>query len=130
MVAAAVGLPLALRTRLRVENLGKVRVGMTQAEVEDLLGGPPGNYGMSGGSVETSASISDRTGTVLRMGRIWRGDGVTILVWFADGKVCEVPNRSPAPAGLTDWIEYPLAFWIWGFGKNNWGGPHPHPSGG
>lgn len=31
--------------RLRVENYPEVRVGLSQAEVEELLGGPPGNYG-------------------------------------------------------------------------------------
>lgn len=31
--------------RLHIENFSQVRIGMTQSEVETLLGGPPGNYG-------------------------------------------------------------------------------------
>lgn len=32
-------------TPLGAENFAHVEVGMSQAEVEELLGGPPGNYG-------------------------------------------------------------------------------------
>jgi hypothetical protein len=129
-VAVAVVPPYLLRKRLRAENAGKVRVGMTQADVEELLGGPPGDYGMHGGLVATSASISDRSGAVRRTGRVWTGDDVSILVWFADGKVYEAPNHSPSPAGLTDRLGYPVSFWVWGIGKNNWGGPYPQEAGG
>src|SRR5262249_61031581 len=38
--------------RLAVENYALVRTGISQAEVEELLGGPPGNYGrFAGGGV-------------------------------------------------------------------------------
>lgn len=33
--------------KLNVENFPKVTVGMTLAEVEELLGGPEGNYGLN-----------------------------------------------------------------------------------
>lgn len=32
--------------RLRVENVDQIHKGMSLAEVEKLLGGPPGNYGL------------------------------------------------------------------------------------
>jgi hypothetical protein len=36
---------LAHGRRLATENYSLIRPGMTQAEVEELFGGPPGNYG-------------------------------------------------------------------------------------
>lgn len=130
LVGVAVVLPYFLRKRLAVENLGRVRVGMTHPEVAELLGGPPGDYGMRGGAVPTAAAIHDLTGASQRSGRVWTGDDVTILVWFDNGKVCEAPNLSSNPASPMDRVGYPLTFWMWGIGKNNWGGPYPQQFGG
>src|SRR5262245_51365959 len=47
-ISAAAGyaaLALTAGPQLKEENINKIEVGMTRAEVESLLGGPPGDYG-------------------------------------------------------------------------------------
>lgn len=44
LLALLATLRLSLARRLHLENIDQVRPGMTQPQVEELLGGPPGYY--------------------------------------------------------------------------------------
>jgi hypothetical protein len=99
--------------RLKLENVWKIQVGMTQKEVEQLLGGPPGMYSFHGDAVVTFVSIVDiASGNVERTAQVWTGEDVEIRVWFANNEVCEAPTISPHPASLRDrilnWILRPI----------------------
>lgn len=57
---------------------------MTQKEVEDILGGPPGNYAAGSGRVwpgKMFSSVRDRDRLVLH----WLGDGEGVAVEFGKG---------------------------------------------
>jgi hypothetical protein len=60
--------------RLRVENFRRVRAGLPQAEVEELRGRPPGNYGRHAGDwmVTCEGFIFPAKSTSVE--RIWRDD--------------------------------------------------------
>ena len=65
---------------LKVDNFPLVRVGMPQAEVEDLLGGPPGNYGRyAGGSWMTAEGYLAPLGSTEK---IWCDDGHRFEIYF------------------------------------------------
>jgi hypothetical protein len=77
----------ASHVRLAAENYPLIRVGMSQAEVEGLLGGPPGNYGRyAGGQSEmTAEGYWPPPGSVER---IWCDDGNRFEICFdAGGRV-------------------------------------------
>jgi hypothetical protein len=65
--------------RLRLENVARIQVGMTLQEVEDLLGGPPGDYGMwrFGAGEMTQEGVLAPPGS-------------TELVWFDDDNRLEI----------------------------------------
>lgn len=66
--------------RLRSENFSQLRVGLSQREVEDLLGGPPGNYGQDGGSaMMTLEGVLAPPGSVER---IWSDDANRFEIYF------------------------------------------------
>jgi hypothetical protein len=64
------------RPRLNAEKFKDIRPGMTQAEVVDLLGAPPGDYA--------------RNGYVLPVYGVVTADGVTRKEWIDDDRVYEV----------------------------------------
>ena len=78
--------------RLRTESWPLVRAGQTQAEVEGLLGGPPGNYGRhaGGGAWMTLEGIIAPAGSVER---VWCDDGTRLEVWFDPGGRVVVPHK-------------------------------------
>ena len=49
----------AFRGRLRAENFDQIQVGMTESEVEELLGGPPGWGGEAAWRAELAAVARD-----------------------------------------------------------------------
>lgn len=67
--------------RLLVENYPKVQMGMSQAEVEELLGGPPGNYGRyaGGSTMMTEEGYMSPPGSVER---IWCDDNNRFEIYF------------------------------------------------
>jgi hypothetical protein len=95
--------------RLRGENFGSIQPGMTQKQVEDLLGGPPGNYGHASGRAVMSAE-----GALLASAcreEDWYDDDQRFEVFFnGAGKVRGTHKRagyhqSPVTiANLLDWL--------------------------
>jgi hypothetical protein len=103
-----VGLPLLLMVivggmwmrqylaRLHRENFDRIEIGMTQAEVEELLGGPPGNYSPP---YPLSEPIFTTLGLTLVpetwRKEVWFDDKAYYEVYFdADGHVCLRVNKA------------------------------------
>lgn len=82
------------RARLQVENYDQIQIGMSQSEVEALLGGPPGNYGQhaDGGWMMTLEGYISPTGSVER---IWCDDSTRHEIYF-DKKDCVVGRHKRA----------------------------------
>jgi hypothetical protein len=70
--------------RLLVENFPSIRNGMSQAEVETLLGGPPGYYGQYPGGTGrmTAEGVISPPGSVER---IWHDDSNRFEIYFDSG---------------------------------------------
>jgi|GEM_PF-2652906 len=65
---------------LQVENFPKIAVGMTLKEVEKLLGGPPGNYGILPlGSAEMTQGSPHLPGTVEKQ---WHNENHMLEIYF------------------------------------------------
>jgi hypothetical protein len=85
---------------------GQIDKGMTQAEVEEVLGGPPGDYTTRPGGflplVFNSAGLEPRES--------WHGDECVVHVTFQDGKVSrvEVVKVGPRNTGLIDLLQWRL----------------------
>jgi hypothetical protein len=77
------GCPVSAK-RLAAENYSLIRLGMSQAEVEGLLGGPPGNYGRyaGGDGLMTAEGYMAPPGSVER---IWCDDGNRLEIYFEAG---------------------------------------------
>lgn len=74
------------RLRIDDESLAKIRKGMTEADVERILGGPAGEYGY--GDSELLTWTGDSFGWWVLDKRVWRGENLAILVSFdEDGRV-------------------------------------------
>jgi hypothetical protein len=80
----------ASKGRLRPENFPDIEIGMSQSQVESLLGGPPGNYGtvyLLGGGAFTSLESPILPPGARR--EIWSDDETQLEVYFdANGRVC------------------------------------------
>jgi len=75
----------ALPVGINRAGYDRIKVGMTEAEVEAILGGPPGYYGKMlppcGGSVHVFPSVTVKN---------WDSDGPNIWVYFSpDGRVVD-----------------------------------------
>ena len=70
--------------RLQVENYPQVRVGMTRAEVEELFGGPAGDYGRNAGGSTEVIGI-DNEGPPGSVQEDWYDDAKRLVVYF-DGR--------------------------------------------
>jgi len=80
--------------RLRVENYPQVRGGLSLTEVEELLGGPPGNYGRYayGSAMMTCEGYSVPPGSVER---IWCDDAARFEIYFdTQGRVVGLHQRA------------------------------------
>lgn len=94
VLAAMLIVPLAgCESKVTAEAFDQLKVGMTMSEVEHLLGGSgtedasPAGLEISGaGAGSTKGPSSDKT-------YVWKGDGVTIILVFADGKVVQKTKR-------------------------------------
>jgi hypothetical protein len=93
--------------RIDAETLQKIQVGMTEREVIDIIGAPPGNYGFGEGEVEpifTDWIMWDTNDPELRTprgpvqlsdSRTWLGQESGIEVFFdIDGKVASKSQRT------------------------------------
>src|SRR5947209_5208858 len=66
-------------------SAARVIPGMTRAEVEAILGGPPGDYRVRSRAVTIDVALAPVPGRVLEK---WRGDAGIALVQFGpDGRV-------------------------------------------
>lgn len=80
--------------QLATENFALVRIGMTRAEVEQLLGGPPGNYGRhaGGGAVMTAEGYISPPGSIEK---IWCDDSHRFEIYFdTNGRVVSFHQRA------------------------------------
>ncbi|MBC7770927.1 MAG: hypothetical protein H7210_00395 [Pyrinomonadaceae bacterium] len=75
------------------ESFDKIQIGMSQYDVEKLLGGsgtedsaPPG-FGVTGGSVATTKDAPPEKTYV------WKSDEATIIVVFKEGKVVQKSQK-------------------------------------
>ena len=77
---------IAVEPRIHTENYLHIRRGMSQAEVEELLGGPPGNYGSSSPRwTPPGPTPAPPLGSVER---VWRDDSNRIAIQFdIEGRV-------------------------------------------
>jgi hypothetical protein len=98
--------------RLNVDAFPLVRTGMTQAEVEGLLGGPPGNYGRHAGG-EGMMTLEGYIAPAGSVERLWCDDANRFEIYFdREGRVVGLHKRasysqSPAPglfARLRAWL--------------------------
>lgn len=86
--------PSAPRRQLAHENFKSIHKGMSQAEVEELLGGPPGNYGryVSGGSLMTCEGYIYPPGSIEK---IWCDDSNRFEIYFnTSGSVVGLHRRA------------------------------------
>jgi hypothetical protein len=96
------------RQQLQTQNFPSVRAGMTQAEVERLLGGPPGNYGRyaNGDGLMTLEGYIAPAGSVEK---IWCDDAIRFEIYFdAQGRVVGQHKRAsyqqtPREGPFADW---------------------------
>jgi hypothetical protein len=85
----------------------RVKPGMTRAEVEKILGGPPGDYKTLPCEASGSFYSSPRPrGTC----ETWTGDEVAVKDWFEAGIVCRTNDaiEFPANPGIFDLIRFRL----------------------
>jgi hypothetical protein len=84
----------------------RIEKGMTQTEVEEILGGPPGDYTTRpGGFLPLVFAVS------MKPRKTWQGDECVVHVTFEDGRVfwVEVVKVDPRDTGLVDLLEWRLA---------------------
>jgi hypothetical protein len=73
------------------ENFDRIQKGMTRAEVEEILGGPPGTY-----TDRYKIIVLDIDDTSL--GRCWWvGDEGFLSIWLTDDKPCRVFRKEFDP---------------------------------
>jgi hypothetical protein len=98
--------------RLNVESFSQIQFGMTQSEVEKLLGGPPGNYGR----------YSEKSGFMTLEGyfapasaveKVWCDDAHRFEVYFdPEGRVVGLHKRAGYEQGSApSWLER-LRAWL------------------
>ncbi len=73
--------------KLNEENFHKIKVGMTQKQVEELFGGPPGNYGRNHGFYARSGGMGVPPPHARE--EIWCSDNTMYKICFdSNDKVC------------------------------------------
>jgi hypothetical protein len=86
----------ASRVRLRHENFPDIEIGMSQSQVEALVGGPPGNYGtvylVDKGEFTSLEGLFVPSDARLE---VWSDDEARFEVYFdARGRVCLCHRRA------------------------------------
>jgi hypothetical protein len=94
--------------RLAHENYPLVRLGMSQAEVEGLLGGPPGNFGRYGGGA-TGMTLEGYLAPPGAVERVWCDDSNRLEIYFdAEERVVGLHRRAAywqsPPEGFLGWL--------------------------
>ena len=99
---------------LKVDGFPLIRVGMLQSEVEDLLGGPPGNYGRyaRGCSRMTCEGYFAPAGSTEK---VWCDDGHRFEIYLdGAGRVVGIHRRasySQGPPIASNWFDQ-LLLWL------------------
>jgi len=98
MTALVAWLLLPTRSRVNPENFARIQMGMTEAEVAELLGGSPDQW-------EDVARLPEEDRVVVAgwdEPRPWIGDECVLVVRFFDGQVTdkELHMRGTAEDGL------------------------------
>jgi virginiamycin B lyase len=90
---------LLFQPRLRVDRFKDVRYGHTMSQVQDLLGGPPGNYGRSAGVAQmtTEGFFGLPGGHVY----LWSDESHSFEVAFFDDHVIATHERARFGADVT-----------------------------
>lgn len=91
--------------RLKIENYPRIAKGMTLKEVEDLLGGPPGNYGLHpiGKELMTLEGYPEIPGAVEKH---WKNETNLLEIYFDSGdRVVGIHHRA-------GYRQYPPESWI------------------
>jgi hypothetical protein len=77
------------KPRINEESFGRIKIGMTQAQVEEIIGAPPGDYGVS--KCELDVWHSDSMRLPAWTCKQWLGQHDAITVWLdAEGKVADL----------------------------------------
>lgn len=107
-------LPLVFGKRLVSEYFNQIRLGMTQQQVEDLLGGSPGRYRRPGRSLMTVSNIIGTDGWVAPAWsrdrqEQWVGEDAMVVVYFSASGVSHKGKLPEARPTAQDWLaESPL----------------------
>ena len=93
------------RLRRWAANFERIRDGMTLQEVENLLGGPPGNYSRIPDKEAGLWTIDPDRPDLNRqffIGReVWSGDELAVAVWFDDqGRVVRKESHQTLDRGF------------------------------
>ncbi len=91
--------------RLKVENFSQVALGMSLKEVEDLLGGPAGNYGLNplGKELESLEGYPNYPGTIEKQ---WCNENHMLEIYFdAKDQVAGFHKRA-------SYKQYPPESWL------------------
>ncbi len=110
LLGASFWLRLRLRPRLRVENFRHVHPGLTQRDVERLLGGPPGNFGLGWG--HGMMTLENFTGPRGSVERVWKDDSTRFEIYF-DSHDVVVSSYKRAGYHQTRPEEYLANAWQW-----------------
>ena len=99
----------ASRPGISTYHSRKIKTGMTRSMVEDILGGPPGDYRTPPLRVPDDELLSRRP-----PGEHWQGDRFSVYVAFdLNDRVAQVTGFFPGPMrsswyrGLQGWIPLP-----------------------
>ena len=88
LIAAAVTLLLLLPRRtssVNEANTARVQLGMTQAAVEEIFGGPPGDYRVGSRAITVEIGLAALPPNTMQQ---WRGDdGLAMIEFGPDGLV-------------------------------------------
>jgi hypothetical protein len=90
LLVVCLALPACRPSKVTPENYDKISTGMTQPEVEGLLGRGQKEEGGDGAGVAAQFGVDAGVGE--QRGRapdtyVWQSNGKTIKVYFLDGKV-------------------------------------------
>ena len=98
---------------LNVDSFPLIRAGMLQSEVEELLGGPPGNYGRYARGT-SEMTCEDYLAPAGSTEKLWCDDGHRFEIYFdGAGRVVGIHRRagySQGPPIARNWFERVL---IW-----------------